>query len=149
MKILKKSVKFCVILLLITPAFYSHASASDACQNVSEVTQDVTTSTCFQYVKGFLDGALLSDEQIMKNIGEDESSDFFDRAYKTRVGKVRAGANVPNTFLADFCLPDANATNEVVMQVLEALKKVKVKSEMTEQMIYENIKREFPCPRSL
>jgi hypothetical protein len=149
MKILKKSGQLFIVMLLTTPAYYSHASASDACQNVSEVTQNVTTSTCFQYVKGFLDGALLSDEQIIKNIGEDESSGFFDRAYKTRVGKIRAGAKVPNTFLADFCLPETNATNEVVMHVLEALKKIKVKSEMTEQMIYENIKREFPCARSL
>lgn len=146
---LKISGHLLIALLLSMPAVNSYASATDACENVSEIKTNIKMSTCFQYVKGFLDGALLSDALIMKNIGKEESSEFFERAFKTRVGSLRAGLDVPDTFLADFCLPETAASDEVVMQVLEALKKIKVKSEITEEMIYENVKREFPCPRTL
>ena len=138
----------CTVIMLSMASLDSHASATDACENVSNVTENVATSTCFQYIKGFLDGALLSDAQIMKNIAEsDKGSKFSDRAFSTRVGKARG--NVPDTFLADFCLPALTASDNVVMKVLEALKKVKVKSDITAEMIFENVKREFPCPRIL
>lgn len=148
MKIKNMLGELCAFLVLSTASLYSHASATDACENVSEVTTDVTTSTCFQYVKGFLDGALLSDAQIMKNIAEDdEDSKFSERAFNTRVGKVRG--IVPDTFLADFCLPESTASDDVVMKMLDALKNVKVKSNITAEMIFENVKREFPCSRSM
>ena len=135
------------IAFLSLPSLYSHASATDACENVAKVTENVTTSICFQYIKGFLDGALLSDAQIMKNINVDEKvSKFSDRAFSTRVGKIRN--DVPDTFLADFCLPESAANDDVVMKVLEALKNVKVKSDITAELIFENVKRAFPCSRS-
>lgn len=128
-------------------SFSAHASAKDACEDVSRVTKNVTTSTCFQYVKGFLDGASLSDKQIMKNIGakEDELSAFSERALRTRVGITRG--EVPATLLAEFCLPNSAATDDVVLKVLQALKNVKIKSDIDEEMVYENIKRIFPCSK--
>ena len=149
MKSKKVIVKFLSVALLSTLSLYSHASATDACENVSSVKQNVTTSTCFQYVKGFLDGALLSDAQIMKNINEDaKGSEFSDRAFSTRVGKTRGEVAMPDTFLADFCLPNSAASDDVVLTVLEALKKVKVKSDITAEMLFENVKKEFPCSSS-
>jgi hypothetical protein len=148
MKIQHLIKQFVGIGLLSMLSLYSHASATDACENVSTVTKNVTTSTCFQYVKGFLDGALLSDAQIMKNISEDaKGSEFSERAFSTRVGKTRGNPEIPDTFFADFCLPDSNASDEVVLKTLEVLKKVKVKSEITAEMIFENVKNEFPCSK--
>lgn len=146
MKSKKVISQFLSVALLSTLSLYSHASATDACENVSSVKENVTTSTCFQYVKGFLDGALLSDAQIMKNIRDDDKgSKFSDRAFSTRVGKTRDAVAIPDTFFADFCLPESTASDDVVMKTLEALKKVKVKSDITAQMIFQNIKKEFPC----
>ena len=140
--------QYSVGMLLCLLSLTSYASATDACENVTEVKENVTTSTCFQYVKGFLDGALLSDAQIMKNLDQDKDmSGFFDRAFKTRVGKTRG--DIPDTFLADFCLPESTASDEVVLTILSALKKIKVKNDITAEMIFENVKREFPFARSV
>jgi|TARA_R110000868_G_scaffold293288_4_gene553797 hypothetical protein len=147
MKIKHVTAQIISIGFLSILSLFSHASATDACENVSKVTTNVATSTCFQYVKGFLDGALLSDAQIMENISKDDKgTTFSDRAFSTRVGKSRGV--VPDTFLADFCLPKSTASDDVVMKVLEALKKVKVKNDISADMIFENVKREFPCSRS-
>jgi hypothetical protein len=150
MKIKNLITQLIAIGLLSTLSLYSHASATDACENVAKVSKNVATSTCFQYVKGFLDGALLSDAQIMKNLRADsEGSKFTDRAFNTRVGKTRGQSSIPDTFLADFCLPNSTASDDVVMKVLDALKQVKVKSDISAEMIFENVKREFPCSRVL
>ena len=149
MKIKKTITQLMTIGLLSMLSLYSYGSATDACENVSKVTKNITTSTCFQYVKGFLDGALLSDAQIMKNIREDsEGSKFTDRAFSTRVGKTRGQSVVPDTFLADFCLPNSTASDDVVMKVLDALKQVKVKSDISAEMIFQNVKSVFPCSKA-
>lgn len=146
MKMKKMIMQYISVALLGIASLHSHASATDACEDVAKVTENVPTSTCFQYVKGFLDGALLSDAQIMENLGKDnEGSKFSERAFSTRVGKARG--DIPDTFLADFCLPESTASDEVVLKVLNALKKVK--NDITAEMIFENVKREFPCSRMM
>lgn len=146
MKIQKIMNRLLFIAFLSLPSLYSHASATDACENVAKVTENVATSICSQYIKGLLDGALLSEAQNIKNINvDDKVSTFSDRAFSTRVGKIRT--TEPDTFLADFCLPESVANDDVVMKVLEALKKVKVKSDITAELIFENVKNSFPCSR--
>jgi hypothetical protein len=51
MKSKKVNTQFLSVALLSTLSLYSHASATDACENVSSIKENVTTSTCFQYVK--------------------------------------------------------------------------------------------------
>jgi hypothetical protein len=81
----------------------------------------------------------------MKNIAEGEKgSKFSDRAFRTRLGKARD--DVPVTFLEDFCLPELTVSDNVVMKMLEALKKVMVKSDISAGMIFESVKLDFPCP---
>lgn len=123
---------------------YSIAGASTACQNVADVNENVETSTCFQFVTGFIEGALLSDEQIMTNLGSSrELSDFTKRAMRTRLGKQ--SEPLPATYLADFCLPEPKADDDVVLTVLDALKQVEDKSRIDSPMIYLILKRDFPC----
>ena len=57
---------------------------------------------CQLYIAGFLDGALLTDSAIIDSLATSQS-DFFERAYRTRLGAGRAPP--PPTLLAEFCLP--------------------------------------------
>jgi hypothetical protein len=73
---------------------------------------------------------LLSDAHIMKNIAEgDKGLKFSGRAFSARVGKARDDVAV--TLLAGFWLPEITASDIVVVKMLEAIKKVKVKSDIS------------------
>lgn len=141
------TIRNAIFTALISLSFFSHnsfASAVTACEDVAKVTKNVDTSTCFQFVTGFLEGALLSDEQIMTNLGSSkELSDFAKRAMRTRVGQQQKV--LPSTVLADFCLPDTTVSDDVVLNILESLKQVEDKSTISSTMIYSIIKREYPC----
>lgn len=142
-----KGLKALLASVLLSLCFVSQSSmagAASACANVAEVSDDVTRSTCFQFVTGFLEGALLSDQQIMTNLNSDkELTDFTKRAIRTRLGEPKGP--VPSTLLADFCLPEEAASDEVVLNILDALKQVEDKQTISSAMIYHIIKREYPC----
>jgi hypothetical protein len=48
MKSKKVISQFLSVALLSTLSLYSHTSATDTCENVSSVKENVPTSTCFQ-----------------------------------------------------------------------------------------------------
>jgi hypothetical protein len=139
-----KGIIFAALTSLTLISQSSFASAQIACQNVAEVKDNINTSTCYQFVTGFLEGALLSDQQIMTNLGSSrEMSDFTKRALRTRIGQD--SKPISATYLADFCLPEEKATDGVVLTVLSALRDVEDKSRIDSTMIYLIVKREFPC----
>ena len=139
----KKGLVFAVFTSLYAFSHFSYAGAATACQNVDE-QKNSNTATCFQYVQGFLDGALLSDAQIISNLSTSpEMSNFAERAMRTRLGQRRG--ELPATYLANFCLPETTANDEVVFQVVDALKKLEDKTLIDAELIYSTIKNEFPC----
>lgn len=71
------------------------------------------------YIAGFLAGAELTDNAIIKqfdtSIENEEPSDFFKRAFKTRVGERQT--TVPATYYAGFCLPE-NTSEKVIIDAI-------------------------------
>lgn len=112
-------------------------------QRESELSQ-VVDSTCYQFIKGFLHGAVLTDAQIMRGLerGNDMNS-FSKRAIRTRLGSSRA--TDADTYLAEFCLPNADVDPEVVMAIVGALpNKIDARKNVAEE-IYQAIKTTYPC----
>lgn len=118
---------------------------SEACQEFEEERQLPAESLCYQYIKGFLDGAVLTDTEIMQTIGElPNMSAFTQRVYRTRVGKTHKP--VPDTYLAHFCLPDEIISKEVIMNIIDSVNNGKLSAEV--DSIYNILKTNFPCPEA-
>ncbi|WP_166426009.1 Rap1a/Tai family immunity protein [Paraglaciecola sp. 20A4] len=102
------------------------------------------SSTCYQFIKGFLHGAVLTDTQIMRGLEDNKGmSSFSQRAIRTRVGKSRA--TDAETYLAKFCLPDADVDHDVVVSVLNALPNELNHRQTVESEVYEAVKKAYPC----
>jgi hypothetical protein len=81
---------------------------------------DVAKSVCYQYIKGFMQGAVRTDGQIMRDLEQSQGvSNFSQRTIRTRVGNTRASD--ADTYLAKFCLPDADVDHAEVINVAAAL----------------------------
>lgn len=99
---------------------------------------------CSYYVAGFLDGALLTDTAIVAKANQSNRSDFFERAYATRVG-VGRGA-VPATALADFCLPVEQRADDTARTVVAHLAGRQTDSGRSLQdRVYDAVRELFPC----
>lgn len=92
------------------------------CQNTDANSNAVTSTGCYQYIQGFLQGALITDDAIIKNIESSQfESRFANRAYRTRVGNTRD--SIPATQYAGFCLPNNEIIHEVVINLLLDMQK--------------------------
>jgi hypothetical protein len=121
-------------------------SLLESCKDIAATPIEQHHSQCFQYIQGFLDGALLTDSTIMQGLKKQpKMSDYSERVFRTRVGKTRDA--IPDTYLADFCLPDSKVTDEVVLKVIDGFNKIATKSEPMADQIYSSVKASFPCPR--
>jgi hypothetical protein len=116
------------------------------CQNLKHQSEpsQVSDSTCYQFIKGFLHGAVLTDTQIMRGLeGGSDMNSFSKRAIRTRLGSSRA--TDADTYLAQFCLPNADVDPEVVMSIVRALpNKVGARKSLADE-IYQAVKTTYPC----
>lgn len=129
----------------VAGAWSDHVVA--ACSDAQSGGSETSRAVCHAYIEGFLDGALVTDTAIVKNVGgeEDIFSNYTMRALRTRVGEVRAP--LPATFLADFCLPEGVERREVVTDLAGELATLDFTAEPITEAIYRQIKQSFPCPR--
>lgn len=76
-----------------------------------------STESCTHYVKGFIEGALITDSSIVENLSKDPEgpSEFFQRAFKTRVGSRYQ--SLPPTYYAGFCFAENEQTDDIVSKV--------------------------------
>ncbi len=102
-------------------------------------------SVCYEYINGFIDGAVITDRAIIENISKEkqEFSSFFQRAYKTRVGGKRD--TLPVTYFAKFCLPEETSRKVVVEQLIHELDANIISKQAFKQTLYETIKRVYNC----
>ena len=105
-------------------------------QNINQLP----SSTCYQFIKGFLHGAVLTDTQIMRGLEDNKGMSSFSR---TRVGNSRA--TDAETYLAKFCLPDADVDHDVVVSVVNALPNELNHRQTMESEVYEAVKKAYPC----
>lgn len=129
----------------VAGAWSDHVVA--ACSDAQNGGNETSRAVCHAYIEGFLDGALVTDTAIVKNVGgeEDIFSSYTLRALRTRVGEVRAP--LPATFLADFCLPEEIERRAVVTDLAEELAALDFSAEPITEAVYRQIKQSYPCPR--
>lgn len=99
------------------------------------------------YIAGFLSGAQITDREIIRRFDtanqEEQKSDFFKRAFKTRVGERNT---VPATFYAGFCLPDDAVSDSVVENILAAIVKLDSHSNLDKaKLVYNATQSIYPC----
>ncbi len=102
------------------------------------------------YVAGFLAGAQLTDNVIIKQfdsyIENDEPSDFFKRAFKTRVGGGKPKAVVPATFYAGFCLPENTAEETVIDAIIKEVESADSSQNLEKSSaVYLALRNLYPC----
>ncbi len=102
-------------------------------------------SVCYEYISGFIDGAIITDSAIIENITKEkkEFSSFFQRAYKTRVGGKRKP--VPPTYYANFCLPEDQSRKMVIEELIHQLDSEIINKQSFKQTLYETLKRVYKC----
>jgi hypothetical protein len=155
MKLINEISKFtCALSLalscLLAPSLV-HANEFDLskqCQQVNLQDAKIQHSVCYQYIAGFLDGAVLTDSTIMLGLSKyPEMSVFSERAIQTRLGKYRAP--LPDTYLADFCLPEQTDRQTVISELISLWQSGESKSGNSAKIIYSLIKQAYPCPEDL
>ena len=103
---------------------------------------------CMRYIQGFIDGAVATDELVMRNVIEEYGMEesFSQRAARTRIGNRldRFGASV----YADYCLGDPVPLKEVVEFVVQdATEPERVASNpLARDLVYQTLREHYPCP---
>ncbi|WP_395375220.1 Rap1a/Tai family immunity protein [Marinicella sp. W31] len=103
-------------------------------------------SVCYEYINGFIDGAILTDSAIIDTLSsrsETEGSDFFKRAYKTRLGS--RGKTPPATYFAKFCLPENGDRHEIVRSLVHALDGEAFMKTPFRELLYDALKKTYVC----
>lgn len=105
-----------------------------------------SSQACSQYVKGFIDGALVTDNSIVENLTKDYEgqgqSEFFQRAFKTRVGSRYQ--MLPATYYAGFCFPE----NEELEVTAAKVSKGYCSSDnvaLNSEAIFTYLQSHYPC----
>ncbi|MFC3193904.1 Rap1a/Tai family immunity protein [Marinicella sediminis] len=142
--------KIAVFTALFAVFNNSHAASAeeavvDSCS--AYITSQVIPedSVCYEYINGFIDGAILTDSAIIENITKEkeEFSSFFKRAYKTRVGLTRN--QVPATYYAKFCLPEDQSRKAIVEELIHQLDASLVGKQSFRDTLYDTLKRVYAC----
>lgn len=93
------------------------------------------------FVKGFIHGAMITDETIVTRleISDKELSAFEERAFRTRLGL--RDRTQPATYYAGFCLPTSVNLNTVAAAILKDIGDKTVDG----TSVYSAVKNLYPC----
>jgi hypothetical protein len=107
-----------------------------------EIPED---SVCYEYISGFIDGAVITDSAIIENLTKEkkELSSFFQRAYKTRVGSREK--TIPPTYYAKFCLPEHQSRKIIIEDLIHHLDPDVLNKQSFKQTLYDTLKRVYAC----
>lgn len=141
-----------VTVISLILGFNHQATAENAeealvksCRGFIESNSIPEDSVCFEYINGFIDGAVLTDTAIIENITKEdkEFSTFFQRAYKTRVGKPKR--TIPPTYFAKFCLPEETSRKMIIENLIHELDADVLNKQSFKQTLYDTLKRVYSC----
>ena len=145
----------CMALLfacLAAPAAWAVEALSTAelashCEKYHD--QDATEDRifCVRYIQGFIDGAVVTDERVTRNVSREYERDesYSERAARTRIGSrlERYGSSV----YAEFCLGDPVPLEEVaerlVVDLADAAKVAQYP--LARDMVYLTLRTQYPC----
>ena len=102
---------------------------------------------CVRYIQGFIDGAIATDERVMRNVAQEYESkeSYSERAQRTRIGSrlERFGA----TSYAGYCLGDPVPLREVVEYVVEDAQDPQriTANPLARDLVYSTLRDHYPC----
>ena len=105
---------------------------------------DVIPDTCSYYLRGFLDGAIATDPQVVRNVARElESASLSERAYRTRLGPrlEHYGA----AYYADLCVDESVSLADLRQAVTRALESGDVLPDAAREFVYQVLQQQFPC----
>ena len=115
------------------------------CAETNTKSSTVFITSCYQYIRGFLQGAVITDTAIMERVnnGAGQSS-YENKAEEMEQSKM------PVTLYAGFCLPEDNVTHEVVLDLLKSVQeRFLAASDIPEnplsEHLYALLKQRYPC----
>ena len=117
------------------------------CEKYNDEDAEEDRIFCVRYIQGFIDGAVATDERVMRNVVEEygQEESFSQRAKRTRIGSRldRYGA----TAYADYCLGDPVPLKEVVEHVVEDASDPKLVAEypLARELVYKSLRLHYPC----
>lgn len=129
--------------------FNSANNVWESCQTLRENAGSAPKSadSCYQFIRGFLYGAVLTDSQIMRGLeNKKELSEFAQRAMRTRIGNGRSTDS--DTYLANFCLPNPEIDQETVLAVVDFLPDTFKRSQTLGEVIYQAVQSAYPCKKN-
>ncbi|MBY4675611.1 Rap1a/Tai family immunity protein [Marinobacterium arenosum] len=135
----------CGMLIPTAQAQQSPATLLQSCQALTASGRVAADSlACYAYIDGYLDGVLVTNGAILRNIktSDAEPSGFLSRVYRTRLGKEDIAWD--STAMAEFCLPKHLSRHELILQVANRLPQPDDGSELRETL-YRVLKQNYPC----
>jgi hypothetical protein len=138
--------------LLLAPSAWAVEALTTAelvshCDKYYDEAAEEDRIFCVRYIQGFIDGAVATDERVMRNIAEEygQQETFSQRAQRTRVGSRldRYGA----TSYAGYCLGDPVPLREVVEHVVEDAQDPQLIAShpLARELVYATLRTHYPC----
>ena len=141
--------------LLMTPSAWPVEALSTAelvshCDKYYDDTATEDRTFCVRYIQGFIDGAVATDERVMKNIVRqyEEEESFSQRAARTRIGSRLQRRDA--TYYAEFCLGDPVLLKEVVEHVVNDAnsEEIVAANPLARDLVYQTLRNHDPCSDS-
>ncbi|MGD9020681.1 MAG: Rap1a/Tai family immunity protein [Lysobacterales bacterium] len=141
--------------LLMAPSAWAVQALSTAelmshCDHYAEPDAEEDRIFCIRYIQGFIDGAVATDEMVMRNVAEEyeKSQSFSERAKRTRVGSRLNRYDA--SYYAEYCLGDPVPLAEVVEHVVEdSQDEGLVKTfPLARDLVYRTLREHYPCSGS-
>lgn len=142
---------FCIVTLL---AAAQNATAveplsarelAEHCAVYPETPEGVDGQFCVRYIQGFIDGAVATDERVLRNVEAElnRKETYTERAIRIR-GPDRLRERAAR--YAEFCLGEPVALRDVVDKVVADLdERELVEDAVARTVVYASLRKHYPC----
>ncbi len=125
----------------------STAELVSHCEKYHDEDAEEDRIFCVRYIQGFIDGAVATDERVMRNVAKEyeDNESFSERAMRTRIGS-RLDRYGPTSY-ADYCLGDPVPLKEVVEHVVEDARNPQLVHEypLARGLVFKTLRMHYPC----
>lgn len=137
----------------------STSTLAEYCGKTTDSALD-ERSHCVSYIRGYLDGAVTTDERVLENVSslyeqERQKESYAERAIRTRAPGVRLSYESKEALLkqygatvyADYCLGEPVPIRDVVSHVVDSLNKPETlkQHQYARDLIYSVLIKRYPC----
>ncbi len=133
--------------LWAAPLAAGHLTVADLARicSITSPSSAVQTDACSIYIRGFVDGAIATDERVTFNVAREvaQRESYSERAYRTRLGRQldRYGPS----YYAGICLGNPAPIGEAIDHIRDSLDAAKNPDELASEFVYQFLTERFPC----